>query len=113
MSLHTAKLLRGVVKAVVYGAVGAVLVGILQQIMVQLGSVGIPIPGLDDPREVADVPVRHAPGPVRAGGDLMYHVHDVMHAIHDASREGRHVELQSRVERPAPFSPGLAVDIFA
>ena len=30
-------------------AVGAVLVGILQQIMVQLGSVGIPIPGLDEP----------------------------------------------------------------
>jgi predicted dehydrogenase len=51
--------------------------------------------------------------PVRANGELMYHVHDVMHAIHDASREGVHVELQSRIERPAPFLPGLAVDIFA
>ncbi|MEN8040850.1 MAG: branched-chain amino acid ABC transporter permease [Actinomycetota bacterium] len=30
-------------------AVGAVIVGILQQIMVQLGSVGIPIPGLAEP----------------------------------------------------------------
>ena len=51
--------------------------------------------------------------PLRASGDLMYHVHDIMHAIHDASREGKHVELQSRVERPAPFPPGLAVDIFS
>ena len=51
--------------------------------------------------------------PMRAGDQLMYHVHDVMHAIHDASREGTHVELQSRVERPTPFAPGLTVDIFA
>jgi predicted dehydrogenase len=50
--------------------------------------------------------------PPRASGELMYHVHDVMHAIHDASREGKHVELESHVERPAPFPAGLAVDIF-
>lgn len=48
----------------------------------------------------------------RANGDLMYHVHDVMHAIHDASREGKHVEVQSRVDRPAPFPPGLGINIF-
>jgi hypothetical protein len=42
----------------------------------------------------------------------MYHVHDVMHAIHDASREGRHIALESRVERPQPFPAGLAVNIF-
>jgi len=51
--------------------------------------------------------------PMRASDQLMYHVHDIMHAIHDASREGTHVELQSRVERPAPFPPGLTADIFA
>ena len=50
--------------------------------------------------------------PMRASAELMYHVHDVMHAIHDASREGTHVELQSCVERPAPFAPGLGVDLF-
>jgi hypothetical protein len=50
--------------------------------------------------------------PVRASDKLMYHVHDVMHAIHDASAQGTHVELQSHVERPRPFVPGLAVDIF-
>jgi len=50
--------------------------------------------------------------PPRASGDLMYHVHDIMHGIHDASREGRHVEIQSPVDRPAPFPAGLAVNIF-
>ncbi len=30
-------------------AVGAVIVGILQSLMVALGSVGIPLPGLDEP----------------------------------------------------------------
>jgi predicted dehydrogenase len=50
--------------------------------------------------------------PPRASGELLYHVHDVMHAIHDASREGKHVKLESRVGRPAPFPAGLAVDIF-
>lgn len=50
--------------------------------------------------------------PMRAGGDLMYHVHDIMHAIHDASRDGQHVPIVSRVDRPAPFRPGLAVNIF-
>jgi hypothetical protein len=48
----------------------------------------------------------------RASGDLMYHVHDIMHGIHDASREGRHVDIQSYVDRPAPFPAGLAVGIF-
>jgi predicted dehydrogenase len=48
----------------------------------------------------------------RASGDLMYHVHDVMHGIHDASREGRHVALESYVERPAPFPAGYRPQIF-
>jgi predicted dehydrogenase len=36
----------------------------------------------------------------RANGALAYHVLDIMHAIHDASAEGRHVLLDSTCERP-------------
>jgi predicted dehydrogenase len=43
----------------------------------------------------------------RASGDLCYHVLDVMHAIHDASRENKHVTLGSRVDRPAAMQQGL------
>jgi len=43
--------------------------------------------------------------PHRASGDLAYHVLDVMHAFEDSSKSGRHVELQSRCERPAPLPP--------
>jgi predicted dehydrogenase len=50
--------------------------------------------------------------PMRAGDRLLYHVHDVMHAIHDASAQGAHVVLQSRTERPAPFAPGFRPNIF-
>ncbi len=39
----------------------------------------------------------------RANGDMAYHVLDIMEAIHDASREGRHIELASQCERPAPL----------
>jgi predicted dehydrogenase len=45
--------------------------------------------------------------PQRASGDLAYHVLDIMHAVHDASREGRHVNLESSVTRPAPLPVGL------
>lgn len=51
--------------------------------------------------------------PMRASGELMYHVHDVMHAIHDASRENKHIQVQSRAERPIPFAAGFKPDIFA
>ncbi len=43
----------------------------------------------------------------RANGDMAYHVLDLMHAFHDASREGRHIELQSTCARPAPLPLGL------
>jgi predicted dehydrogenase len=43
----------------------------------------------------------------RASGELAYHVLDVMHAIHDASASGRHVELASTCQRPAPLPLGL------
>lgn len=45
--------------------------------------------------------------PHRASGDLAYHVLDVMHACHDASREGKHLELTSGIDRPAPLPMGL------
>jgi len=43
----------------------------------------------------------------RASGDLAYHVLDIMHSFHDASREGRHIELESTCERPASLPLGL------
>lgn len=43
----------------------------------------------------------------RASGELTYHVLDIMHAIHDASRDGKHVTLASTCERPAPLPAGL------
>ncbi|MBM3262940.1 MAG: Gfo/Idh/MocA family oxidoreductase [candidate division Zixibacteria bacterium] len=45
--------------------------------------------------------------PHRANGELAYHVLDIMHAIHDASRDGKHVELSSHTDRPAPLPLGL------
>ena len=45
--------------------------------------------------------------PHRASGELCYHVLDVMHAFDESSKAGRHVEIQSRCERPAPL-PALA-----
>ena len=43
----------------------------------------------------------------RANGDLAYHVLDLMHAFHDASREGRHIDVASTCQRPAPLPLGL------
>ena len=47
--------------------------------------------------------------PHRASGELAYHVLEVMHGIHDASREGRHVEIASDFVRP-PAMPTDLVD---
>ena len=41
--------------------------------------------------------------PPRASGDLMYHVLDIMHAVHEASAEERHLHLESGCPRPEPF----------
>jgi len=43
----------------------------------------------------------------RASGELTYHVLDIMHAIHDASLDGKHVTLASTCDRPAPLPAGL------
>jgi len=45
--------------------------------------------------------------PHRANGDMAYHVLDVMEAIDDASREGKHVELKSTCQKPAPVPMNL------
>jgi predicted dehydrogenase len=45
--------------------------------------------------------------PHRANGELAYHVLDAMHAVLEASSSGRHVELTSSCERPAPLPAGL------
>jgi predicted dehydrogenase len=48
--------------------------------------------------------------PHRANGELAFHVLDAMHAIVEASETGRHVELDSTCERPAPLPDGLVGD---
>ncbi len=45
--------------------------------------------------------------PQRTRGELAYHVLDIMHAIEESSQTGRHVELESRCEQPAPLPLGL------
>ncbi|MFC1717564.1 Gfo/Idh/MocA family protein [Candidatus Poribacteria bacterium] len=45
--------------------------------------------------------------PHRASGDLTYHVLELMTAFDKSSQSGQHVEIQSTVERPAPFPEGL------
>ena len=42
--------------------------------------------------------------PARASGNLAYHVLDVMHATLESSDLGRHVMIESTVERPAPLA---------
>jgi len=45
--------------------------------------------------------------PARANGELTYHVLDIMHAIHEASQTGRHIELESTCQQPTPLPLGL------
>lgn len=45
--------------------------------------------------------------PHRANGQMAYHVLDIMHSFNDASKEGRHVEVESTCERPSPLPIGL------
>ena len=45
--------------------------------------------------------------PHRACGELANHVLDVMLALHEASRESRHIEIKSSCSRPAPLPVGL------
>ena len=45
--------------------------------------------------------------PHRASGELAYHVLDIMHAFHDASDAGKHIQLESTCARPKPLPLGL------
>ncbi len=45
----------------------------------------------------------HSGRPHRANGSLAYHVLDIIHAFHDASSSGRHIEIRSTCERPMPL----------
>ncbi len=46
--------------------------------------------------------------PHRASGALAFHVLEVMLAFERSAREGRHIEIKSRPERPAALPPGLS-----
>ncbi len=46
--------------------------------------------------------------PHRCGDALALHVLETMAALHRAADEGRHVEIESRCDRPAPLPPGVA-----
>ena len=43
----------------------------------------------------------------RANGELTYHVLELMTAFDKSSQSGQHIEIQSTVDRPAPFPTGL------
>jgi len=43
----------------------------------------------------------------RANATLTYHVLDIMHAIEDSSKEGKHIELKSTLIRPEALPLGL------
>ena len=43
----------------------------------------------------------------RASGEMGYHVIDIVHALHEASVENRHIELASTCPQPAPLPLGL------
>lgn len=43
----------------------------------------------------------------RANGELTYHVLELMTAFDKSSKSGQHMEIQSTVDRPAPFPTGL------
>ena len=45
--------------------------------------------------------------PHRASGEMVYHVVDILNAMHDASNENRHIELESTCIQPAPLPLGL------
>ena len=50
--------------------------------------------------------------PSRVEGSLANHVLDIMHAIHESSDKGRHVEPGTTCERPAAVPAGLEEGVF-
>ena len=57
---------------------------------------------------IADLAVGLRTGrPHRAAGAMGYHVIDIVHALHEASAEGRHIMLSRTCDQPAPLPLGL------
>jgi predicted dehydrogenase len=50
--------------------------------------------------------------PHRASGEMALHVLEVMDALDRSSKEGRHLAIKSRPERPAPLPEGDGEDVF-
>ena len=48
----------------------------------------------------------------RVDASMANHVLDIMHAVHESSDAGRHVELQTTCSRPEPIPPGLPLGSF-
>ena len=46
--------------------------------------------------------------PIRASGEMGYHVIEVVHALYQASAEGQHIELSSTCLQPQPLPLGLS-----
>jgi hypothetical protein len=49
--------------------------------------------------------------PARASGEMCFHVLEIMHAIHDASEQDRHIPLKTTCTQPAPFPMEMPVGI--
>ena len=45
--------------------------------------------------------------PHRASGEMAFHVVDIVNALHESSKQGRHITLGSTCVRPAPLPLGL------
>jgi predicted dehydrogenase len=45
--------------------------------------------------------------PHRVSGDLAYHVLEIMTAFDKSSQSGQHIEMKTKIERPAPLPLGL------
>jgi predicted dehydrogenase len=45
--------------------------------------------------------------PHRASGEQAFHVLDIMHAFHDSSDQGKHIDISSTCDRPKPLPVGL------
>ncbi|GAE92348.1 dehydrogenase [Gracilibacillus boraciitolerans JCM 21714] len=50
--------------------------------------------------------------PARTDGQLAYHVLDIMHGIHDASRDGKHCILTSSCQQPESLPVGISEQLF-
>ena len=50
--------------------------------------------------------------PLRASGEFALHVLEVLDAFERSSKSGRHIEIETRVERPQPVPKGSGEEVF-